>query len=315
MAHEVESMAYTGAVPWHGLGTQVTDPADAISPARFLKLAGLDWEVEKIPVVTADTQAETSHFATRRKSDGRVLGVVGPGYKVFQNSSAFGWFEPFLESGRATLEAGGSLRHGAIVWGLARISTLEGLVRPGDKVENFILLSHGHDGYHGIQVGFTPTRVICANTLAAAEGHHQSQLMKVRHTAGLDDAMEQIRDLMDLEEQDFRATMEQYSLLATTPVDRRDIERYVKIVIGVEEKPAPQTKTKVDRIVELAHTGRGNTGESLWDAYNGVTEYLSYEAGRSQDSRIRSLWFGDAEKLSRKALGVGVEIANGELDL
>ena len=45
MAHELEqrngkySMAYTGQVPWHGLGKEV--PAD-LTPAQMLKAADLD---------------------------------------------------------------------------------------------------------------------------------------------------------------------------------------------------------------------------------------------------------------------------------
>ena len=50
MAHEVETMAYAGEVPWHGLGNRVVNPADAVSPLRFRQLAGVDWEVVKIPV-------------------------------------------------------------------------------------------------------------------------------------------------------------------------------------------------------------------------------------------------------------------------
>ena len=42
MAHMVETMAYAGEVPWHGLGTK--DPAD-LTPEQFMVKAGLDWTV------------------------------------------------------------------------------------------------------------------------------------------------------------------------------------------------------------------------------------------------------------------------------
>ncbi|MGH9316833.1 MAG: hypothetical protein ACRD1P_06985, partial [Thermoanaerobaculia bacterium] len=90
--HEIETLAFAGATPWHGLGVPITNPADAVSPERFLAAAGLDWEVEKIPVITADTQQETTHSAIRRKTDGSILGVVGPGYTPLQNKAALRWF-------------------------------------------------------------------------------------------------------------------------------------------------------------------------------------------------------------------------------
>ena len=42
MSHEIETMAYAGEVPWHGLGEPVTND---MSPADMMKAAGLDWTV------------------------------------------------------------------------------------------------------------------------------------------------------------------------------------------------------------------------------------------------------------------------------
>ena len=57
MAHELEfvngkaQMAYSGAKPWHSLGTEV--PAD-LTPTQMLEAAGLDWEVRKHPPLCHD---------------------------------------------------------------------------------------------------------------------------------------------------------------------------------------------------------------------------------------------------------------------
>ena len=54
MAHELNvneeglvEMAYTGEIPWHGLGTKVNDD---LTPAEFMAAANLDWEVQKVPL-------------------------------------------------------------------------------------------------------------------------------------------------------------------------------------------------------------------------------------------------------------------------
>ena len=46
MVAAVESMAYAGEVPWHGLGTKVSDD---LSPNQIMVKAGLDWQVNKVP--------------------------------------------------------------------------------------------------------------------------------------------------------------------------------------------------------------------------------------------------------------------------
>jgi hypothetical protein len=55
MAHNVEmidgvaQMAYAGEVPWHGLGTAVSND---LTPQQIQEKAGLDWTVDKEVMVT-----------------------------------------------------------------------------------------------------------------------------------------------------------------------------------------------------------------------------------------------------------------------
>ena len=51
MPAKVESMFYTGATPWHGLGEKLED-APTISEA--IEASGLDWEVGTKDLVTKD---------------------------------------------------------------------------------------------------------------------------------------------------------------------------------------------------------------------------------------------------------------------
>ena len=48
MAHLVETMAYAGAVPWHGLGNQLTQkqPIEV-----WQREAGMDWAIQESPVL------------------------------------------------------------------------------------------------------------------------------------------------------------------------------------------------------------------------------------------------------------------------
>ena len=76
MAHELEivngeaQMAYVGDLPWPGLGTKVE--AD-LTPDQFQKVAGLDWTVEKQPLVTSTGVKIKNKEALVRSSDNSVL--------------------------------------------------------------------------------------------------------------------------------------------------------------------------------------------------------------------------------------------------
>lgn len=87
MSANVESMFYAGREkPWHGLGTQVEE---APTSADALRLAGLDWTVQRKPIQVCGGRKVDNFFANVRSSDGAVLGVVSDRYQVVQNAEAF----------------------------------------------------------------------------------------------------------------------------------------------------------------------------------------------------------------------------------
>jgi phage/plasmid-like protein (TIGR03299 family) len=314
MPAEVETMAFAGATPWHGLGTPLTDD-DLYGWQQACQKAGLDWDAELVPLVTADTQAKVQNKAVRRTSDGRILGVVGPRYTVLQNKDAFQWFTPFLEAKEAALHTAGSLRQGSRVWVLAKLNREPLVIAPGDEVEKYLLLSHGHDGSLAVRCGFTPIRVVCQNTLSMAHGSDASKLIRVKHTKDLHQNLANVREIMDLANLEFEATAEQYRLLANKSINQADLRKYVKTVLGVKGDGEPSTRMSntIVEIIGLAESGQGNTLPSVsgtyWTAYNGVTEWLGYSRGRSQENRLNSLWLGDSAAMNKQALEAALAMA------
>lgn len=314
MAHEVESMAYVGNV-WHGIGTPLMEE-DLFDWEKTCVKSGLDWEAEKVALVTADDARQSvDHFAVRRKSDGKILGAVGKKYTILQNRDAFKWFQPFLEAKEASLNAAGSLRQGSRIWVLARLNRSPIEVVPGDIVEKFLLLSHGHDGSLSIRVGFTPIRVVCANTLAMAHGSDASKLIRVRHSRSVLDHLTAIRETISIANERFEATAEQYRRLARQSICQQDIRQYVYRVleIGDESKASTRIKNIAQDMIDLAETGKGNdlpsVRGSIWASFNGITQYLAYNRGNNKETRLDSLWFGDSAVLNKKALDVALEMA------
>jgi phage/plasmid-like protein (TIGR03299 family) len=313
MSHEIETMAYFGKTPWHQLGTPLTTE-DLYDWQSACVKSGLDWEAELVPLLTADTQAKVEHRAVRRKTDGRILGVVGPKYHVLQNRAAFQWFQPFLDAKEAALHTAGSLQEGSRIWVLAKLNRDPLVIAHGDEVEKFVLLSHGHDGSLAVRVGFTPIRVVCANTLALAHRADASKLIRVRHSASVIENMANIREVMNIANAEFEATAEQYRLLARKSVNQNDLRRYVKKVLKVEgDKISTRTMNMIQEIIGRCESGKGNNLASvrgtLWTAYNGVNEWLAYQRGHSEINRLNSLWFGDSANMNKHALETALAMA------
>jgi len=318
MAHEVESMMYVGKTPWHGLGMAIPD-GKKLSIEEAIVAAGLNWEVELRHIFTEDDkgsrQGILNHYVSCRKTDNSVLGIVGKDYKPLQNRDAFRWFQPFLEGGEATIETAGSLKKGSKVWVLARIRRDPMIVGKEDMMRHYVLLSNSHDGSLAVRVGFTPIRVVCNNTLYLAHESKASKLLRVKHTSRVLENLEDIRETIDLAQQEFAATVTQYKRLASKGINSTDLVKYVRLVFDLKERertPAQEKQEKiVPGVVRLFEAGRGShmAGRNYWGAYNAVNEYLNYFRGKTQDNTLNSLWFGDSGRINKKALKTAMKMA------
>lgn len=162
MAAEIETMFYTREKPWHGLGVRV---AEAPNSADALHLAGLDWEVRKEPIYSADGSCIPGYKANIRDTDQKVLGVVTDRYKVIQNTEAFAFTDALLGEG-VRYETAGSLQGGRKIWLLAKLP--QEYIMLGDRISPYLVFSNTHDGSGSVKVAITPIRVVCNNTLNLA---------------------------------------------------------------------------------------------------------------------------------------------------
>lgn len=243
------------------------------------------------------------------------MGIVGKDYSPLQNREAFNWFQPFLEAGEATIETAGSLKGGSRIWVMARIRRDPMTVGKEDVMNQYVLLSNSHDGSLAVRVGFTPIRVVCNNTLCFAHESHASQLLRVKHTNRVRENLDSIRETIDLAQQEFAATIEQYRRLKAKQIDSRDLEKYVRVVFGLKDKEKTPAQKKQEKIVpnvtKLFESGRGSrtAGTNYWGAYNAINEYLNYFRGKTQENTLDGLWFGNGLQINNRALRVALKLA------
>lgn len=331
MAHgitESDTMFSVKAKPWHELGI-VLNNAPNINDA--IKLAGLSWEVTLEDLFTGAIFSsldgskivepqKVNAKAVMRQDTKKVLGVVGSSYTPLQNDKAFKWFEPFIDSGLASIETAGSLFEGRKTFMLAKLSSQSSIIVPqaNDTVDKYILLSNSHDGSSAVRVGFTPIRVVCNNTLSMAHSDQASKLIRVRHSQNVETNLSDIQETMNLVNQQFEATAEQYRYLASKEINQDDLKKYITQVFEIKESEEVKRKNSLmTDIIELFETGRGNYVDGVrgtrWAAYNAVTEHLSYYQstrgeGNQVEKRYSSLWFGANKSRNDKALELALSL-------
>ena len=188
MAHEVQTMAYVEAEPWHGLGNRL--PAN--QPIEiWQQQAGMDWTINETPVLFNVSNEGGLHVKANvdakvlYRSDTHVpLSVVSKRYKVVQPHDVLEFYRDLTHAGGFELETAGVLKAGRKLWALARTGQ-ETLLRGGDKVAAYLLLATSCDGTLCTTAQFTSIRVVCNNTLNMAVGD-SSGAVKVPHSTKFD---------------------------------------------------------------------------------------------------------------------------------
>lgn len=310
MSHEVESMAYAGAVPWHGLGTKVKGMMTA---QEALVAAGLDWEVELVNLFgewDASIHPLETYRAVRRIKDSKVYGVVGAKYEPIQNRNAFNFFDEVIGTGQAVYETAGSLQEGRRIWILANMKGAIGI--KGDEVKRFITLTNSHDGTMALQMFWTPIRVVCMNTLRMALSQARESFY-CRHTLNAPDRIAAAREILGLANKFYEEWKRQALRLATLALPAPQVPLLLKAAFNYPEDKRMEEiydpmRVQMDKAKELIYTGRGQDNPKIqgtaWQAYNGIAEYADYYRpyrSDAPDARLNGAWFGGGMDMKKRA--------------
>ena len=313
MSHDVESMAYAGNPPWHGLGVTVDS---TVLPRNIQRAAGLDWEVQKVPLTyfLNGQDHESGHYALIRSSDGQFLDTVkSKRWTPVQNSVAFEFFNDFVRAGDMTMEVAGSLSNGKRVFALAKLNNCFRLaIAAADRTESYLLFTNPHLYGHSVDIRFTPIRVVCMNTLSLALGQKNNDYrISFNHSRGF--VAEEARKLVSVAAGKLDAYKLRADLLASKRYTPDTLGRYYQQVF------APLVPPRTDeppRSVALAHEvvetqpGREYAPGSWWNAFNAVTYLTDHKIGRSAATRLGTAWYGQGKMRKKRALDLAVEYAD-----
>jgi phage/plasmid-like protein (TIGR03299 family) len=308
MAHEVETMAYAGEVPWHGLGVKVLDD---LTPAQMLEKAGLDWTVDKVPTYIDfnGQKIPTEDSALVRSTDGKILSVVSGDWNPVQNHEAFDFFNDFVMAGDMKMHTAGSLKEGKNVWALAKVDD-DFEILNGDKVEPYLLFSNPHEYGKCIDIRFTAIRVVCNNTLTLALGSTSDMVVRLNHRRAFDP--EVVKKTLGIAHKKMSTYKEAAQLLSTKRYTDETLLDYLTEIFPslskenkeIVSRPAEQVLSVMDS-QPGADFGRG----SWWQAFNAVTFTTDHLLGHTNESRIQSAWYGQNRQRKIKALNRAIEYA------
>ena len=314
MAHMVETMAYAGELPWHGLGEKVSND---LTPRQMMEKAKVDWRVQEVEsfIQYNGEIKPTGQKSLVRESDGKILTNVGENWKPVQNETAFEFFSEFVLSGDMEMHTAGSLRDGQYVWALAKVKESFDVFGE-DTVESYLLFSNPHVYGKSIDVRFTPIRVVCNNTLTLSLSGKAKNGVRIGHRTEFNPNT--VKETLGLAHEKFAQYKEMAEFLGSRKVDAESLIQYYNTVFPNTSRTQEKTvKTYEDlsRNAQLCYDalevqpGAQFAPGTWWQAFNSVTYITDHVQGRNKENRLYNQWFGTNQARKLEAANQAVEFA------
>ncbi|MCR6569467.1 DUF932 domain-containing protein [Acinetobacter baumannii] len=338
MAHLVETMAFVGDTPWHGLG----NPLSPNQPIEvWAQQAGMDWRIESSNVSYMAKNERGQNIlmpyeeqrVLYRSDTHAPLSVVSQRFQEVQPKEILEFYRDLTEQSGFELETAGVLKGGRKFWALAR--TGQSAALKGKDVSNgYILLATACDGTLATTAQFTSIRVVCNNTLAIAlKGQNSNAgVVKVPHSTKFD--AEKIKQQLGISVRAWDEHMYEMKQLSQRKVTQSEAAAYFDAVFNnttmsiaeqddniiqfyrdvatqaqanSKEKPEPNARSMSKAMEMFNGQGRGASLSSAKDTAYGLlcsmTEFIDHERrAMSIDHRLDSAWFGAGAMMKQRGL-------------
>jgi hypothetical protein len=156
--------------------------------------------------------------------------------------------------------------------------------------------------------------MFCMNQMPMLKRSSSTRLLSMKHTKNMQVGLEAIKGIMDIHTAEFHATADQYQFLASKGINKKSLEKYVTMVLSKGKGDERDMDKVIEPIMHLFETGIGLGAKNMhnyYGAFNAITEHLTWHVGRTEENRLKSLWFGEAQHLSQRALDVATQLAGG----
>ena len=275
-----------------------------------------------------------SHMATMREDNGNILGVVGKDFGVVNNENALEFFNHILNGDisssteKAVIETAGILDDGARFYITAKMNSNIRIDGDNSDIEDYLLLTNGHDASSSVSVLFTPIRVICKNTLNAALKSAKNKLV-YKHTSRVNERMDLTKEfnfkraaeVLKFHEKYKEAFIEDMNRLRAIKLKENDIMDMVCRIFADEKEMnairanyykfygidtdtlSTRKKNLITSLMDSMESGVGqdtNRGSGIF-VYNGISSWANNgRTYKDNASKFDSIIGGDMNKKVQK---------------
>lgn len=298
--------------------------AGLTAKVRVPKVEGLD---ENTPI-EYENQELIGEWSIHRDIDNQPLGLVGARFEIVNNIEGLKRFQPVLDAGEAVIESAGSLKHGEVVFIMARMKS-QGSVVEGDEIEQRVLLSLAHNTKRQSRYTFLTTRVCDKTVLASCTISRKDAYAGFKSTKNVHQKMNVITKRIAMAGEQFQKDLAGYQKLSSQSITEEQFKAFltdffVKELVKTSTKQGVTTSSIKDlteypvgaqilrNFTELPSCAIPGVANTRWAAYNAFAYYINHQAldrrrqGSATDTKIDGnldcLWFTTGAKMLSDSL-------------
>ena len=305
---------------WHGTGTVVQEAKES---KEVIVIAGMDYGVSKIPIAgDSDTGwiEYEKHKMVIRDDTNTALGVVGKDYTLIQNQQAFDFFDDLVGEGAVTYESAGVLGKGERIWVSAKLPNHFKI--NGDEIDNFLFFTNGHDGTIACNIGFTPVRIVCQNTLQMAlKGAKQK--ITIRHTKNAKERLDEAHRILGITNSLVTEAEEIFNAMSKIKITDKEATQFIARSFAINKELTEQAEVqlalqerrannKIDAIFEYYQSDPTQQTKAvkgtLFGVYNSVIGHLNHQEFDNPEKRLDSIMFGYGKAVSQRSFKLAMDM-------
>lgn len=262
-----------------------------------------EWDIKEVELQT--TEGEEVPFKILVGSDdGKFIGKPYAGtYTPVTNKQFLAMIEEAVKGIKgAHVESVGSVCNRGRIFVSLSIKGMDKF-KIGDRdFQDYLNFGNGHDQTSAVWANSSNICTVCDNTFQMNLNANAGAGIKIKlkHSKDVALRLDNIAEVVDAyagTQAKFKAEFER---LMNEPI-KTDKARNVYAGWLIRSSPGnedrdlgPKTMRKVDRLVELFETGRGNKGENRADAFSAVTDFYTHESTRNGGTnKARQLFSSD----------------------
>lgn len=262
---------------WEAVGSNISA---ATSVEEALKISGLDYTVEKVPVFLEDGTPIPGAFCTKKEGTNDTFGVVGSQFEIIQNQEALSFVNNLVSEGLTFVKAGENHK---MLYLIGKLPSIEVL---GDEVTPYLIFQNSHNGSTTLKATIAPLRIVCQNQFNLTFRKAVNKI-SLRHTKSIKGRLHTAQQVL-LQNTEYLSEFQKQALgLAQEKVSKKQVDTLLDGIFEIKPEFNPtqvrRMEEKRDRFLSAYQADDNqNFLGTKWGLINAYTDFVTHKPLRKE---------------------------------